>query len=74
MIEILSPEDRLKRLLIKLEDYRRMGVRDILVIDPEDGRFYWYSNGSLDLAEEPILLLGAGPLLLDRKAVEQLLD
>ncbi len=74
VFEILSPEDRIKRLLIKLEDYRLMGVRDIVVIDPEDGRFYRYSNGSLDLVEEPVLHFGTGPMALDRNAVQQLLD
>ena len=74
VFEILSPEDRIKRLLIELEDYRLMGIRDIVVIDPEDGRFYRYSNGSFDLVEEPVLHFGIGSMSLDRDAVQQLLD
>ena len=74
VFEILSPEDRLKRLLIKLEDYRLMGVRDIVVIDPEDGRFYRYSNGSLGLVKESVLHFGTESMALDRDAVQQLLD
>lgn len=34
VIEILSPEDRVSRYKERLEDYRRMGVPNIWVIDP----------------------------------------
>jgi Uma2 family endonuclease len=74
VIEILSPEDRLKRLLVKLEDYHRMGVASVLVVDPEDGRFYRYVDGSLDVLEERVIALGSGPLHIDRTAVAELLD
>ena len=74
VIEILSPDDRLKRLMVKLEDYRQMGVETILVIDPEDGRFYRYSDGSLDVIETPIVHFGVGTLMIDRKALSELLD
>ncbi len=74
VIEILSPEDRLKLLMIKLEDYRQMGVDAIIVIDPEDGRFHRYSQGSLEVVEDRVLHLGTGPVLLDRKAVQELLN
>ncbi len=74
IIEILSPEDRLKRVLTKLEDYRQMGVGSVVVVDPEDGRFYRYSAGSLDVIKDGIIRFGAGPVFLDRKALEELLD
>ncbi|MGC2162506.1 MAG: Uma2 family endonuclease [Silvibacterium sp.] len=34
VIEILSPEDRIPRYAQRLEDYRRMGVENIWVVDP----------------------------------------
>jgi Uma2 family endonuclease len=34
VIEILSPEDRRPRYSARLDDYRRMGVENIWVIDP----------------------------------------
>ena len=74
VIEILSPEDRMKRLLMKLEDFRRMGVQAVLVVDPEDGKFYRYLNGGLDVIDHEIIRLEIGPLLLDRREIQQLLD
>lgn len=34
VVEILSPEDRVRRYNDRLEDYRKMGVRNIWVLDP----------------------------------------
>ena len=40
VFEVLSPEDRVQRLKLKLEDYRAMGIPEIWVIDPQDSTFY----------------------------------
>ena len=45
VIEILSAEDRGNRYLERLDDYRRMGVRNIWVIDPADRRGLDFSSG-----------------------------
>ncbi len=45
IIEILSPEDRVNRYLERLEDYRRMGVRNVWVVDPGDRRGFDFSSG-----------------------------
>ncbi|HUN82336.1 MAG TPA: Uma2 family endonuclease, partial [Phycisphaerae bacterium] len=34
VFEILSPEDSLARMMTKLSDYERMGIRSILLLDP----------------------------------------
>ena len=46
IIEILSPEDRVSRYQQRLDDYRRMGVKNIWVVDPETRRGYDCSTGS----------------------------
>jgi Uma2 family endonuclease len=47
VFEILSPEDRMQRLLRKVEDYRVMGIPEIWVINPQDGIFFRYTEGQL---------------------------
>jgi len=71
VFEILSPEDVMSRMLVKLADYERMGVAGIFVIDPK-GSKYRFENGSL----KPV---GSGPvtcgrLAIDFQEIEQLLD
>ena len=46
VIEILSPEDRVPRCSVRLEDYRKMGVRNIWVIDPATRKGFDCSAGS----------------------------
>ena len=47
IFEILSPEDRHKRLLVRLADFERMGVPSIYVIDPENGTMFRFEAGIL---------------------------
>jgi Uma2 family endonuclease len=62
VFEVLSGEDRFSRFLEKLEDYRRFGVGNIWVIDPDGLRAYRYDTsglapvhcGELTVAETPI--------------------
>jgi Uma2 family endonuclease len=44
VFEVLSPEDRVQRLKLKLEDYRAMGIPEIWVIDPQDSTFYRHED------------------------------
>lgn len=46
VIEVLSPEDRVARYHDRLEDYRKMGVRHVWVVDPLHRRGYDCSTGS----------------------------
>jgi Uma2 family endonuclease len=39
-IEILSPEDRMKRIQERIDDYLQMGVPTVWVLDPESKRAY----------------------------------
>ncbi len=56
VFEILSPEDTVRRLRRKLDDYARMGIPQIWVIDPEDDTSFRYVDGELlraDLFDDP---------------------
>jgi Uma2 family endonuclease len=46
VIEVLSPEDRVSRYQERLDDYRKMGVRHVWVVDPQNRRGYDCSTGS----------------------------
>lgn len=50
--EILSPEDRLSRLLVRLADFENMGIPALYVIDPADNSFFRYREGRLEAVSE----------------------
>jgi Uma2 family endonuclease len=73
VFEILSPEDSLNRMMTKLADYERMGIKTILVLDP-NGRHFRYLDGKLEpLPPEPFDLPGSA-CRFDLAAIEKLLD
>ena len=45
--EILSPEDRMPRVIQKLADYAGMGIRTIIVVDPGADEVWIYRGGTL---------------------------
>ena len=47
VFEVLSPEDRISRIMSKLADYSAMGIPQIWVVDPATGVFQRYADGSL---------------------------
>ncbi len=47
VFEVLSPEDRVPRMVIKLHDYARMGIRNIFLIDPKDRSVWHFQQGEL---------------------------
>ncbi len=73
VIEILSPEDALSRMMTKLREYERMGIQTILVLDPA-GENYRFSGGRLEpLPAEPFDLPGSA-CRFDLAGIEKLLD
>jgi len=51
-IEILSPEDTLRRMQERIDDYRRFGVANIWILDPATQRGYdCQASGFLDTTE-----------------------
>jgi Uma2 family endonuclease len=51
VFEVISPEDTVRRVKRKLEDYRVMGIPQIWVIDPEDASYSRYEEGQLTRRE-----------------------
>jgi Uma2 family endonuclease len=64
-IEILSPDDRLPRVLVRLNDFLGMGVPNLWLIDPEDRSAFIYTRDGLRLVEETRLSIANTPIYLD---------
>lgn len=73
VIEVLSPEDSLKRMMKKCERYERMGIGTILVIDP-DGPKYRYSAGRLEPLAAWAFEIPGSAARFDLDEIEKLLD
>jgi Uma2 family endonuclease len=74
VFEVLSPEDRMARMLIKLEDYARMGIRTIRVVDPHTAKIYRYERGALQPVQDRTEILPDSLCSLDWNAIQELLD
>jgi Uma2 family endonuclease len=57
-IEILSPEDRLPRVLKVLDDYVTMGVPNLWILDPTDRIAYLYKDNTLKLISDRLAVPG----------------
>ena len=51
VIEIWSPEDRMPRQMARFEEYWNRGVRQIVVLDPEEFTAFRYENRALAQCE-----------------------
>jgi Uma2 family endonuclease len=73
-IEILSPEDRLPRVITRFNDYVAMGVPNLWLLDPVDRTAFIYSKDGLRLAEGPRLTIPDSPIYLDLPEIFSALD
>jgi Uma2 family endonuclease len=73
VFEILSPEDSLNRMMTKLADYERMGIKTIVVLDP-NGRHFRYLDGKLEPLPAGTFDLPGSACRFDLAAIEKLLD
>ena len=73
VFEILSPADALKRVMTKCGRYEQMGIRTILVIDP-DGPKYRYASGRLEPLEARAFDIPGCLCRFDLDEIEKLLD
>lgn len=67
VIEVLSPEDRVQRYQDRLDDYRKMGVRNVWVVDPQHRRGYDCSTGSW--IETMSFAIDNSPIAVDLSAI-----
>jgi Uma2 family endonuclease len=63
-IEILSAEDRMARVLRRLDDYVRLGVAHIWLCDPYDRIGYTYSAAGLKPSEDGVFSAPELPLTI----------
>ena len=73
VFEILSPEDKLKRVMTKCGMYEQMGFPTVLVIDP-DGPKYRYIAGRLEPLEQRGFDLPGSQARFDLDEIEKFLD
>ena len=75
VIEILSPDDRLKEQLERFQDYARVGVGLIMLLDPERLVALRFEDGSLIKTQFTELRLASGSVPFDTEALfRQLVD
>jgi Uma2 family endonuclease len=74
VFEVLSPEDRMSRMMVKLGDYERMGVRTIRVIEPKTGQILRYESGKLVPVDGTVEVLPGSPCSIDWDEVKTMLD
>lgn len=73
-IEILSPEDRLSRAELVLQDYLNMGVTNIWLVDPLRRSAYTFNSTGLHIADPTNLTVPGTPIHLDLTEPFQSLD
>jgi Uma2 family endonuclease len=73
VFEVLSPEDTVTRMMTKLDDYERMGIRTILVLDP-NGKHFQYGEGKLEPLASTAFDLPGSACRFDLAEIEKLLD
>lgn len=69
IIEILSPEDSLPQQLARFRDYERIGVRHMVLLDPEGLIAYRFENRALIESHFTSLELPTGSLPFDTEAL-----
>jgi Uma2 family endonuclease len=73
VIEVLSPADQVGRVMKKGERYEKMGIRTILIVDPE-GPAFRYRGGKLEPLTERAFTLEGSLALFDLDEIAKLVD
>ncbi len=73
-IEVLSPEDRLSRATMVLEEYRRMGVKHVWLVDPLRRVAYVLGEEGLKLVQGSRIEAHGTPLFVDLEEIFKELD
>ena len=70
-IEILSEDDRMSRMMEKLEEYDQKGIPHTWLIDPRLQKVSLYSSGTLNEVRNPVLATADPRLELSREEIFQ---
>ncbi len=73
VIEVLSPADQVARIMKKGERYEKMGIRTILIVDPE-GPAFRYREGKLEPLVERAFTLEGSEARFDLDEIAKLVD
>jgi Uma2 family endonuclease len=73
-LEILSPEDRMQRVLIRLNDFLNMGIPHVWLFDPQERVAYTYNGDELRLVRSGRLTVPASPIYVDLAELFSALD
>jgi Uma2 family endonuclease len=73
VIEILSPEDTLARMMTKLGEYEQMGIQTILVLDPS-GKNFRYAGSRLEPLPDGAFDFPGSVCRFELAEIEKLLD
>ncbi|MGA2539002.1 MAG: Uma2 family endonuclease [Terracidiphilus sp.] len=73
VFEVLSPEDTMTRMMTKLADYEGMGIRSIVILDP-NGKHFRYCDGKLEPLPSASFELSGSACRFDLAEIEKLLD
>ena len=72
VFEVLSPEDTMTRMLVKLNDYAAMGIQNVFVVDPQTELFNRFHDGVLSPLRTQLEPLRGSLATLDMEAVAAL--
>lgn len=64
-IEVLSPDDTVKRIMYRVEDYVAMGVKEVWVLDPKRSEVLIVSGGARRWADTRVLTVESTPIRVD---------
>jgi Uma2 family endonuclease len=74
VFEVMSPEDRVPRMMKKLKEYAAMGIPTVMLIEPEKQRISRLIGADLVAFTDTLQQLPGSRCFIDWEKVQQLLD
>ena len=73
-VEVLSPNDTFHRIQSRVDDYVAMGVKDVWVLSPLDGRVFTVANGRQQFVNDRILTVAGTEIAVDLDTIKAEID